>query len=480
MSAVATASRERRRRRSEDDGPGHASGIAVAALASAFGVALLQGTGLIAAAVGADPVTGSSGTVAVLLRLTGLVFVVIAVYASAVVTTNTFAVVVAGRVRMIALRRLLGATAAAERRAVAREGLLVGAVGAAIGLVAGTAAVAALFGAGRALGALDGTAWSPADPIALVPAVGVLLTTWLAARIGSRRVLAVTPMQALGGAEEASEEETRASRVRSMIALVLVVLGAGLLAVGIGIGSTDASGLLIAFAGGVVSFNGIVLGAHLVIPRTLRLVGRLTGSSPTARLAAENAVRHPVRSTRSTVGLLVSVTLVTTFGVAIRTFGDMITAASGADPLYYAGVDAALNLVTAVFSVLIGFSAVIAGAGLVHSLSLGVLQRTRELGLLRALGFTVQGLRRMVLAESGQLVMTAVVLGLLLGTVYGWAGAHAMLGASPGMPGLLFIGVPWVLVAVVVAGGLLLTAVASVAPSRRATRVSPVQALGAD
>ena len=479
MSAVVTAPRVRKERVATAPA-GHASGIAVTALAATFGVALLQGTGLIAAAIGADPVTGGSDTVGLLLQLTGLVFVVIAVYASAVVTTNTFAVIVAGRVRMIALKRLLGSTAAAERRAVAREGLIVGTIGAAIGLVAGTAAVAALLGIARLLGEFDGVPYSFANPAALLPALAVLLTTWLAARIGSRRVLAVTPMQALGGAEEASEQESRAGRARAVVALALLLLGILLLAAGLVVGADDFSGLLIAFAGGVVSFTGIVLGAHLVIPRALRLAGRLMGSSPTARLAAENAVRYPLRSTRSTVGLLVSVTLITTFGVAIRTFGDMIKAAAGADAVYYAGIDSSLNLVIVVFSVLIGFSAVIAGAGLVNSLSLGVLQRTRELGLLRALGFSSRQLRRMVLAESGQLVLTAVVLGLALGTVYGWAGAHAMLGAAPGMPGLLFVGVPWPLVAAVVVGGLLLTAIASVAPSRRATRVSPVEALGVD
>ena len=56
-----------------------------------------------------------------------------------------------------------------------------------------------------------------------------MLTTWVAAVIGSRRVLSVTPMQALGGAEERSEEESRASRLRSAAAAVLVGLGVLLL-----------------------------------------------------------------------------------------------------------------------------------------------------------------------------------------------------------------------------------------------------------
>ena len=116
----------------------HGSGVLVAALSSAFGVALLQGTGLLTAALRADGTTGSSDTVAALLRITSAVFLGLALYAGAVVTTNTFAVIVAGRVKAIALRRLLGSTARAERGAVAREGLVVGAIGAAIGVLVGS------------------------------------------------------------------------------------------------------------------------------------------------------------------------------------------------------------------------------------------------------------------------------------------------------------------------------------------------------
>jgi putative ABC transport system permease protein len=458
----------------------HGPGVLVAALSSAFGAALVQGTGLLDAALRADAVTGDSATVADLLRVTSVVLIAIAAYAGAVVTTNTFSVIVAGRVKGIALRRLLGSTARAERRAVAREGLAVGALGSAAGLVLGSLGVAGIAVVATAAGVIGPVSYSFLNPEVLVPAVTVVLTTWIAAVVGSRRVLAVTPMQALGGAEEETEEESRSSRLRSAAAGVLGVLGAALLVGGIALGSISSNGLFVAFTGGIVSFTGIVLGAHLVIPRALRLVGLLLGGSATARLAAENAVRYPMRSTRSTIGLLVSVTLITTFGVATRTFGDMIESAAGKDPAYYGGIETMLTRVVAVFSVLIGFSAVIAGVGLVNSLSLGVLQRTRELGLLRALGFSTRQLRRMILAESGQLVLTAVALGLVLGTVYGWAGAHSLVGVARGVPGLAFVGIPWPLIAVVGGGGVLLTLVASVAPSRRATRVAPVGALGAE
>ena len=84
---------------------GRAASILVAALGSAFGVALLQVTGALAAVLRGDDVTGSSNTVALMLRILAFVFIVVAVYTASVVTANTFATVVAGRVREIALLR---------------------------------------------------------------------------------------------------------------------------------------------------------------------------------------------------------------------------------------------------------------------------------------------------------------------------------------------------------------------------------------
>jgi putative ABC transport system permease protein len=108
------------------------------------------------------------------------------------------------------------------------------------------------------------------------------------------------------------------------------------------------------------------------------------------------------------------------------------------------------------------------------------MQRTRELGLLRALGFTVRQLRAMVIAESGQLVAAAIVVGLLLGGFYGWAGAQSMLALVMGSPAFVVPVVSPVLLAVVVGGAVLLTIAASVVPTRRATSVSPVTALAVE
>ena len=149
-----------------------------------------------------------------------------------------------------------------------------------------------------------------------------------------------------------------------------------------------------------------------------------------------------------------------------------------AQPEVYEGVDTALAITVAVFSVLLGFSAVIAAVGLVNNLSLSVLQRTRELGLLRALGFTTIQLRALIRAEAAQLTIAALLTGFVLGILYGWAGAQSLLGSLAG--GIVLPAVPWWLVLVIAAAGLALTIGASTVPARRATRVAPVVALAVE
>lgn len=458
----------------------HASSILVAGLSAAFGVALLQVTNVLADAILTNDRAASSPTMHVMLMMVAFVFIVIAIYVGAIVTVNTFATIVSGRTRLIALLRLVGSSAKAQRRAVAREGLLVGLLGAAVGAVVGTALALALERFGVAAGWLPDITHAWFSPVLLLPVVAVVLTTWLASWIGSRRVLAVTPLEAIGGSQPLSNDEVRARPGRNALAIVLMSVGGAVLVLGMLAGLVTPLGVLIGVVGGVLSFTGLVLGAHLIMPPALRLVGRMLGTSPPARLAAENSLRYPERSSRTTIGVVIGVTLVTMFGVAVASFRALILEAQAAQPEVYEGMGQLLDMVTAVFSVLIGVSALIAAVGLVNALSLSVLQRTRELGLLRALGFSRGQLRRMVFAESLQLTATAVVVGLVLGTFYGWVGAQSLLGSMKGSPGIVAPGVPWMVLGAVVLSAAVLTVVATITPTRRATRVSPVTALAVD
>ena len=457
----------------------HVPSVLVTALSAAFGVALLQLTGVLAQAIAADDVTGESDTVALMLGIVAFVFIGIAVYVGAIVTANTFATIIAGRTRTIALLRLIGSSARAQRRAVAREGLAVGLVGSALGALVGTLATVGMTWLAIGAGWLPELAYSYVAPVLALPVSAVVLTTWGASWVGSRRVLTVTPMQAIGGSQERATDDL-GGRARMATAITLSAVGGVLLVLGIALGLVTPLGVLVAFVGGIVSFSGLVAAAPMIMPPALRLTGRAFGRTATGRLAAENAVRYPERSARTTIGLVIGVTLVTTFGVAMASYTDIIQAAQQAQPEVYQGVEEMLNATVAVFSVLIGFSALIAAIGMANNLSLSVLQRTRELGLLRALGFTARQIRGMILGESAQLTVTAVVVGLLLGAFYGWAGAQSLLGSINGSPGLVLPGVPWLLLGVIAVAAAFLTWTASLAPSRRATRVSPVAALAVD
>ncbi|WP_150308981.1 ABC transporter permease [Planctomonas psychrotolerans] len=447
----------------------HASGILVAALGSTFGVGLLQATGFLTDLFD----TGGGGTLQVALASVALVFILLALYVAAIVTANTFGTIVAGRARSIALLRLVGASAHTLRRSVAREGLRVGAVGAAIGAVAGLAISHTALRIGIATGTLPDVAYRAIDPLIVLPVAMVVLTTWLASHVGSRAVLGVSPLQATGAAEEPAPGDENRHVVRLVFAILLVAGGTGMLALGILLGLVSPAGIIVAFFGGIASFSGVVLGARWILPATLRLVGRLFGRSSPVTLAAANAVRYPERSTRTTVGLVIGVTLVTTFAVAMTSYESFLFSEypdSAGDP--------SLTITIAVLGGLIGFSAIIAAVGMVNNLSLSVLQRTRELGLLRALGFTSPQVRRMILAESAQMTIAAAGLGVLLGIGYGWAGAQALLGSLAGATLVLPL-VPWPLVAMLIVGTAALAWIASIAPSRRATSVSPLTALAA-
>ena len=458
----------------------HAPSVLVATLSAAFGVGLLETTSVLGQVIAADDVTRSSPTVGVFLQIVASVFIVLAVYVGAIVTANTFATIIAGRTRTIALYRLIGSSASNERRAVAREGLVVGLVGSALGALVGTALTVVAVSASVAGHLVPAARYDFVGPVLVLPIVAVVLTTWLASFVGSRRVLQVSPIKATGCAVERSSEEARGSRTRNIVAVVFFAFGGVLLVLAMLVGLVSPAGVLVGVVGGLFSFTGLVLGAQLVMPVALRLTGRIFGRSAPARLAAENAVRYPERSSRTTIGLVIGVTLVTMFAVCLETYLSIIRDAQRAQPGSYHGVDQVLTVIVVVFSVLLGFSTLIAAVGMVNNLSLSVMQRTRELGLLRALGFTARQVRMMILAESAQLTIAAVLVGLVLGSFYGWAGAQSLLGSITGSPGIVLPVIAPGLLAIVAGGAAILTLVASVAPSRRATRIAPVAALAVE
>ncbi|WP_050992980.1 FtsX-like permease family protein [Salinibacterium sp. PAMC 21357] len=261
----------------------HTSSIVVAALSSAFGVALLQLTNNMAVALTRDDEFGQAALLALMLNMLAVVFIAISVYVGAIVTANAFSTIIAGRTRTIALVRLIGGSARSQRRQIAGEGLMVGVIGSLVGAGAGIVAAAGIFQFAQGADALPAINYSYFDLIALAPIVGVIVTTWAAAWAGSRRVLSVTPMQALGASVDSIDDSPTHSIRRLALSTVMVGIGLGLTVVGMLVGLTFAPGVLISLVGGIISFTGFVLGAQFVMPQVLRFIGARIGRGSAAR-----------------------------------------------------------------------------------------------------------------------------------------------------------------------------------------------------
>ncbi|WP_420367430.1 FtsX-like permease family protein [Curtobacterium sp. L1-20] len=455
--------------------------ILVAALGTTFGSALVIAPGIVTEALAA---TGFAElrSVGAILSVIGWLALGIALYVGAVVTANTCATLIAGQTRIIALQRLVGATGAALRARITRTGLVVGLVGGLIGAVVGTGLAAVFVMVLRGNGFLPDTAYTLLPWQLVLPIAAVVLATWGAFGVGSRRVLTVTPLEALSSSVEPSHDDVRSGRARSVWAILLVVVGAGLMVVGLVNSATSPLAVLPAALGGFVSFAGVAVGATIVMPPVLQFIGRIGSRDPVVLLAGRNAMRAPGRSSRATIGLVIGVTLLVTFAVALGITQYVAETQLNAQ-LKGAGSDQIRSMqefftqLNAVVSVIVGFSAVIAAVGVVNALALGVLQRRRELGLLRVLGLTGAQVRRMIVTEAVQMVVAAVLTGLVLGVVYGWVGGQTLLG-SLGTP--VFPVLPPMTIGIVVVGALVLAVVATIAPVRRAMRVPPTEALAVD
>ncbi|MCM3500818.1 hypothetical protein M3667_02865 [Microbacterium sp. P26] len=98
---------------------GLGASVLVAAISSGFGTLLIAATGFIGTWLLAAPYLAGRESVVAVVAILSALLVGVAMFVAAIVTTNTFATIVAGRTRQIALMRLIGASARSERVRVA-------------------------------------------------------------------------------------------------------------------------------------------------------------------------------------------------------------------------------------------------------------------------------------------------------------------------------------------------------------------------
>ena len=125
---------------------------------------------------------------------------------------------------------------------------------------------------------------------------------------------------------------------------------------------------------------------------------------------------------------------------------------------------------------LLGLAILIAVMGIANTLALSIHERTRELGLLRAVGQTRRQLRSTVRCEALLIAMFGTLAGVGLGVFLGWALTRAV----STQEGFGVFAVPPVPIAVIVVVGALAGVIASVRPARRAARLDVLDALATD
>ncbi|HNJ79187.1 MAG TPA: FtsX-like permease family protein, partial [Marmoricola sp.] len=242
-----------------------------------------------------------------------LVFALIAVLVGGFIIVNTFSILVAQRVRELALLRALGARRTQVTRMVLIEAFVMSLIASALGLVLGWLLAVGLARVFTSFGlAISGEALSitPLD-VAIAMSVGVVVTVF-SAFIPARKASRVPPVAAMQA--DASGAVVSLTR-RTLIGVVFLILGALVAAYGV----LDPPGNDAAWIG-VGAFIWIITVAVVspVIGKPVLYACRsLFGFffSMPGRLAGDNALRDPRRTGATASALMIGLALVSTIGV---------------------------------------------------------------------------------------------------------------------------------------------------------------------
>ena len=140
-------------------------------------------------------------------------------------------------------------------------------------------------------------------------------------------------------------------------------------------------------------------------------------------------------------------------------------------------------LIMDMFLVAVGMIGItVASLGIVNTMVMSILERYREIGIMKAVGATDGDVQRIFLFESGAIGLLGGLFGLGLGWAVGMIINEVIniLMARQGAPRMEYFSFPWWLCLGAIAFSILVSLVAGVYPTRRAARVDPVVALRHD
>ncbi|WP_327086941.1 FtsX-like permease family protein [Nonomuraea sp. NBC_01738] len=258
----------------------------------------------------------SAGVDTEVLKLGLLLFGLVAMLVAALVIYNTFNILIAQRIREMALLRCIGATRGQVFSSILFESVVVGIVSSLLGLAAGyglgAVAMAALGWADAPLPTGASVTLAP-KTIAIGLAVGLVVTV-AAALMPARGATRVAPIAALRSQVE--EQTFRTGVLRMVFAGLFLLAGIGATVLGVS-SEPGQSALFTVVGGGALTFFAVlILGPVLVKPLSA-LVGWIPGKlfGVPGRLAVDNSGRNPKRAATTTVALTIGVTLMTLISV---------------------------------------------------------------------------------------------------------------------------------------------------------------------
>ncbi len=125
------------------------------------------------------------------------------------------------------------------------------------------------------------------------------------------------------------------------------------------------------------------------------------------------------------------------------------------------------------FNALLGAAIIVSLFGIINTLSMNVLERTREIGIMRALGSSRWQIRRVIGIEGLLISLVGATLGLMVGILLGFVYVK---GVAMLVPSIRYEA-PWKTILIVAAIALILGLIASIIPARRAARLNIIDAV---
>jgi putative ABC transport system permease protein len=257
------------------------------------------------------------------LSIALFVFAGVALVVGAFVIFNTFSITVAQRVREFGMLRTIGASRRQILTSVVAESLLIGIVGAVLGLFAGLAIAQGIHGLFQAIGAdLPTTALvveTRTVVVSLLIGVGVTVLSSLSPALRSTRI---PPMAALSEVE--LPQTRRRSIVYAVLAGALAVAGVAMVLIGL-FANIEDSGRAAELLG--IGSAAVLFGVSLWSPRLVKPLAAVAGvpmerlRGLVGRLARENSQRNPARTAATAAALMIGLALVsfvTIFAAGIK------------------------------------------------------------------------------------------------------------------------------------------------------------------